>query len=184
MSRTRLVAVVLTVVTLAASGCGGSSKTGSTGASTGAALTSTTATSTAKAATTKATSRRPMTRAELTLIARAGAICKRINARHALLKLPTPQAIAREIPLFASYQQAALAELLKLTPPASMAHEWKQFAAVAKTLARDTTRLGDYAKANHVAIAGTRLLPGIDKDERHISALAKRAAITGCEQVY
>jgi hypothetical protein len=183
MSRTRLAALTLVAATLAASGCGGSSKAGSTGASTGAALASTTVTSTAKTATTKATSRKPMTRAELTLIVRAGAICKRIRARRASLKLATRQAVAREIPPFASYQRAALAELRKLVPPASLAHAWQQFAAVARTLARDTTRLGENAKAYHFATLGP-IMTRIGKDEVNIKTLAKRAAITGCEQAY
>jgi hypothetical protein len=183
MLHAQLAALAFAATTLAASGCGGSSKTGSTGASTGAAATSTIAASTATPATTNASPGKPMTRAESILIAKAGAICKRIDARHASVRLPTQQAIARELPLFASYQRAALAELRKLTPPASMAHDWKQFVAAAHTLASDTTRVGEYAKANHFATAGT-IIPRIDKDERHISALAKHDAITGCEQVY
>ena len=173
MLHSQLAALALAATTLAASGCGGSPKAGST-----AAPISTTATT----ATVKVASGNPLTRAEL--IAAAGAICKRIDARHASLNLATQQAIAREIPVFAAYQKAALAELSKLTPPPSMAHDWKQFAAAAHTLARDMARFGEYAKANPPIATYARILPTIDKDERHVSALAKRDTINECEQVY
>jgi hypothetical protein len=175
----QLAALALVAATLAASGCGRSSKTGSTGASAGATTTAATRTT----ATAKATSGKPMTRAESILIAKAGAICKRVKARHRLENLTTKQDIARDIPLFASYQQAAIAELRKLTPPASMAHEWKEFAAAAHLLASDTTRLGVYVKAYHFTAAGPIMIR-IDKDELTMKALAKRGAIAGCEQIY
>ena len=182
MSRPQLAALALAATTLAVSGCG-SSKTASTGVSTSTAPTSTTAagTTAAATATVKITPGKHLTRAEV--IADAGAICKRIKARHALEKLATQQDFVREIPRFASYQQAALAELSKLTPPASMAHEWGQFVAAAHTLAGDTTRLGEYAKARHFAAMGP-ILTRIDADEVSMKTFSKRDAIISCKLIY
>lgn len=177
MLHSQLAALALAATTLAASGCGGSSKTGPTGASAGATAASTTTT------TTKTTSGKPISHADAILIAKAGAICKRITAQSASLNFRTRQAIARSLPEFSSYQRAALAELRKLVPSASLAHEWQQFEAAAHTLASDMTRVSEYAKAYH--FASVRPLAGrIAKDKVNMTTLAKRNAITGCERLY
>jgi hypothetical protein len=174
MLHSQLAALALAATTLAASGCGGSSKTGPTGA---------TAASTTTTTTTKAASGKPVTPADSILIAKAGAICKRITAQSASLNFRTRQAIARSIPQFASYQQAALAELRKLVPSASLAHEWQQFEASAHALASDTTRIGEYAKTYHFA-AARPISTRIAEDKVNMTTLAKHAAITGCERLY
>jgi hypothetical protein len=99
------------------------------------------------------------------------------------MRLPTKEALAREIPRFASFQQAAFAELSRLTPPASMAHEWKEFTASTRLLVTDTTKLGEYFKANHFSAFGHFVIK-IDEDEVAIRTLAKHDAITGCELFY
>lgn len=172
-----LAALALAATTLVASGCGGSSKTGATGATTATSTTTTTATATT------ATSAKPATPADTIVIAKAGAICKRIRARSASLRLGTQQATARSLPRFASYQRAALAELRKLVPSASLAHEWQQFEAAAHVLAGDMTRAGEYAKAYHFA-AVRPLSSKVAEDKENMTTLAKRAAITGCERLY
>ncbi len=181
MSPARLITLALAATTLAASGCGGSSKTVSTDASTSAATAITDTAPTTPSKPIVATGK-PMTRAEL--ISVAGEVCKRINSRHTSLKLSTQQSIIREIPLFAAYQRASLDELSKLIPPASMKHDWKQFTAAAHTLAIDTTAFGEYAQTNHVEAAFKQILPKIGKDEHHVGALARHDSIVECERVY
>jgi hypothetical protein len=171
-----LAALALAATALVASGCGGSSKTGSTGATTATSTTTTTTTTTA-------TSAKPVTPADAIVIAKAGAICERIRARSASLRFGTRQAIARSLPRFASYQRAALAELRKLVPSASLAHEWQRFEAAAHVLAGDMTRAGEYAKAYHFA-AVTPLSRKVAEDKVNMTTRAKRAAITGCERLY
>ncbi len=127
--------------------------------------------------------RKPLTRAEKAQLARASAICKRIDARHSSLKLNTRPAIVRELPRFASYQRAALAELIKLTPPASIAHDWREFTAAAQTLASDTTRLATMSRPSS-SRPPRGILATVGKDERYISDLASLDAINGCKQVY
>jgi hypothetical protein len=178
MLHSQLAALALAATTLAVSGCGGSSKTGSTGATAATSTTTTTTTTT-----TTATSAKPVTPADAIVIAKTGAICERIRARSASLRFGTRQAIARSLPRFAAYQRAALAELRKLVPSASLAHEWQRFEAAAHVLAGDMTRAGEYAKAYHFA-AVRPLSRKVAEDKENMTTLAKRAAITGCERLY
>jgi hypothetical protein len=175
MLSVQLAAIALAATTVAASGCGGSSKTGSTGG----APTSTTAASATTTATARVASGKPLTRAEL--LAQADAICKRVNADHELLNHGTQQNISREMPAYALYEQLAFAELSKLTP-ASMTNDWKRFLAAAQTLASDTARFGGYTKANDLN-AAYGILPMIDNDERRMHIFAKRDGLSNCAQV-
>jgi hypothetical protein len=180
MLHSQLAALALAATTLAASGCGGSSKIGSSSASVAASTTTATTTTTT---TTTAASGKPVTPADAIVIAKAGAICKRIRARSTSLRFGTRQAIARSLSQFASYQRAALAELRKLVPSASLAHEWQEFEAAAHVLAADMTRAGEYAKAYHFA-AVKPLASRIAADKVNMTTLAKHEAITGCERLY
>jgi len=181
MLSNQLIVVALTATALAAAGCGSTSKPGATGTSTVASTT--TASATTATATTTATSIKPTTPAESILIAKAGAICKRIMARHNLVRLATKQDFVREIPPFAAYQQAALTELSDLAPPASIAHEWKAFAASTRLLANDTTRLGQELKVYHIPTV-EKTMAQVNKDELNMRALATRYAVVGCERIY
>lgn len=162
MLHVQLVALTLVAIALATSGCGGSTKT-------------TTVIVTP--------ARKPLTRTEVALLARAGSICKRIDARHSSLKLNTRQAIVRELPIFASYQRAALIELIKLTPPAALVHDWREFTAAAHTLVSDTTTFGDDVTAKQFKAAG-KIVTTVNKDELYMRDLAKLDTISGCEHVY
>ena len=183
MSHTQLAALAVAATALAAAGCGGSSKTGSTAPTPTASVASTAAATTATVATTPVatTPSKHLTPAETVLIARAGAICKRIHTRRATLKLSTLQAVVREIPPFASYQQAALAELHRFTPYASMAHSWKQFTRATDTLAGDTVELAEHVGS---ATARKRILLKIGTDEQRVGLLAKHISITECENAF
>src|SRR5260370_2420778 len=91
-------------------------------------------------------SAKPLTRAELT--AKANAICKSVTAKLAGHTVKTQKDIARVATELASFEQSALTDLSKLVPPAELADDWKQFVAGAQTLAENTSKLGEYARAN------------------------------------
>ncbi len=97
-------------------------------------------------------SAKPLTRAELT--AQANAICKTVTAKLASKTINNEKDIARVAPELASFEQSALTKLSKLVPPAELANDWKQFVADAETLAENTAKLGEYAKANNLKAAG------------------------------
>lgn len=125
-------------------------------------------------------SSKPLTRAELT--AKANAICKSVTAKLASKTISTQQDIARIAPELAGFEQSALAELGKLVPPAELANDWKQFVAGAQTLADNTAKLGEYAKANNLK-AAKGLITSSQAIQQQMVATAKRDGLKSCEQV-
>jgi hypothetical protein len=160
-SRPCSIAALALAVVLAAAGCGGSSKSESTDSGS----------SGASAATAR-------------LIATADAICERLDAR---LASTTPvhldsRTIARSAPQNAALERAALTELVKLAPPASLADDWRQIIAYRLTLADELARLGRYAKAND-----TRAVKALAVSKKRVHeklfALATHDGFRVCSQV-
>jgi hypothetical protein len=85
----------------------------------------------------------------LELVARGDAVCRRVNAKLAATTIRSKRDYAR----LAVYEQAAVAEMRKLTPPASMANGWRQVVTGAQTLANATAKIGEYSLAD--AFRGT-----------------------------
>jgi hypothetical protein len=123
---------------------------------------------------------KPLTRAELT--AKANAICKTVAGKFATKDINNKQEIARVVPELAAFEQTALTELSKLIPPANLANDWKQFVAGAGTLAENTAKLGEYARANNLKAAGG-LIASSEAVQRQMRATAKRDGIAECERV-
>jgi hypothetical protein len=148
-----LAATMLTTITLAAAGCGSGGSTPS----------STTADATTPAS----------------FIAKADVICGRVNAEISSNPYRSPQGIARLAPQLSAYELAADAELGALTPPASLASDWKQIVTDAQKLARDTATFGAYAKANNLA-AATKLDNADQPIHLQLLAIAKRDGFKVC----
>jgi hypothetical protein len=145
-------------------------------------LTALALTATALTATGCGGSSKPLTRAELTK--KADAICRRVDTKLASTKkgTSTVQGIARLAPRLASFEQMALAELSKLTPPSVLANDWKMIIAGAQTLAENTAKLGEYAKANDIKGA-QGLITSSEQTQHQLIATAKRDGLTECEQI-
>lgn len=125
-------------------------------------------------------SAKPLTRAELT--AQANAICKTVTIRLASKTINNEKDVARVAPELASFEQSALTKLSKLIPPAELANDWKRFVVDAETLAENTAKLGEYAKANNLKAAGP-LITSSEGIQRQMQATAKRDGLNYCEQV-
>jgi hypothetical protein len=125
-------------------------------------------------------SAKPLTRAELT--AKADAICKTVTAKLAGTNIKTQQDIGRVAPELASFEESALAQLSKLVPPADLAEDWKKFVAGAQTLAENTSKLGEYAKANKLKQA-RGLIESSQQVQQGMVTIAKRDGLKSCEQV-
>ena len=82
----------------------------------------------------------------------------------------------------ASFEQTALTDLSKLVPPTELEDDWKQFVAGAQTLAENTAKLGEYAKANNLK-AAKGLIVSSEATQKQMVAIAKRDGLTACEQV-
>jgi hypothetical protein len=125
-------------------------------------------------------SSKPLTRAELT--AKANANCKTVTAKISSKKANTQQQIGRVAEELASFEQTALTNLSKLVPPAELESDWKQFVSGAQTLAENTAKLGEYAKANNLK-AAKGLIASSEATQKQMVAIAKRDGLTACEQV-
>jgi hypothetical protein len=178
MPCTRVAALVLVVSAFAASGCGGSTKSSSQATSPAPVEPSSHTESTVQA-TTQANGK-ALTSAEL--IAKADKICGRIIAKVLSKVVKTPQEAARVEPQNAAYQRTALGELGKLTPPASLASDWKQILTAIQLIIINTDKLGEYAKANNVKGMSTTLIAGMHVP-RQMLTVAKRDGFKACENV-
>ena len=139
MSHRRIAALALAAAMLTVSGCGGSAKSTSSAASTQtstqtpAQVPSQVTTPQLPAPTTHSA---PLTRAHLA--AQVNAICRRTSSKRDQFVAKSQVELASLLPVVASYQRKMYAELVNLSPPASLASDWKQFVAKARTLAESS----------------------------------------------
>jgi multidrug efflux pump subunit AcrA (membrane-fusion protein) len=123
-----------------------------------------------------------LTRAELTK--KANTICESVKTKIASVNHSANNIkdIAIIAPKLAAFEQDALAELGKLVPPADLANDWKEFVAGAQTLADNTVKLGEYAKANNLAKAQS-LITSSNTVQQKMRATAKQDGFISCEEV-
>jgi hypothetical protein len=143
MSPTQLAALALAATTLAASGCGGSSK-----------------------ATTSSLSRSE-------LIAKADAICARVHAEYHANGYTTSQSIAHLAPLVAGDEQTGVDELRALHAPASMVSDWNMIVDVDQIVADNTAKLGQYAKENNLKAATPLYTANLKRQKEALTAAAR-----------
>ncbi len=122
--------------------------------------------------------------ARLQLIGMADTICKRLDTKLATVNPANLSAgeIARFAPPRAVLERTALAELSKLTPPASIARDWGQVIAYRRTLMEELFKLGRYAKIDDTS--GIRAL-AVSKKRVHqqLLAVATRDGFKYCSGV-
>ena len=173
MPHTRIAALALATATLAASGCGGSTKTASSG-------TQPSGTSQPSGGAEPAAQTKPLARAEL--IAQADAICHRVIVKLEASKLKSVQDYARVFPPLAVYERAAFIELGKLVPPASMASTWEQIVAYTTQLANSTAQAGEDAVTNKLKAA----VPAeamFEHAQKNLAVVASHAGFKDCSQI-
>jgi len=145
-------------------GCGGGSST--------TASNSTTAVGPARSVS-------PQTRV---LIVDADAICRRLNHRVVVSRATSPQEIASGASKNAVLEQAALVELAKLVPPASIAGQWQQILAYRRTLAQQLPTLARLERSKD-AKAANALITSKLRVHRQLRVAATRLGMTACAQL-
>ncbi len=125
-------------------------------------------------------SEKPLTRAELT--AKANAICKTVTAKISSKSISTEQQISQVAGELAGFEQTALANLSKLVPPAELEADWKKFVSGAQTLAENTAKLGEYARAKNLKAAKALILSS-ENTQKQMTEIAKRDGLSACEKV-
>jgi hypothetical protein len=179
MRCTYLAALALgaSALTLVPSGCGGSTKSATRTAPSGSAQPP--AGGKADVTSESSTSSGSLTRAQL--IARGNAICYRLNARRSSTRISRPQDYERLVPVLAAYELAAATEMSKLTPPASMARDWRQMIAGSRTIAEVTGHFQRYSEAGNEK--KSRPLDAIlGKAIEELTSAAKHAGFKDCAQ--
>ena len=151
---------------LACTGCGGGSGSGN-----------------AKASGTSTPEGKPSS-ARGAFLARAEGICLQVNKQIAILKpkSESPAEIVRVAGPHAAIERASISELSRLTPPAAVAHDWRQIVTDRRALADELAALVKAARANDSA-AIQRLAASKKKTHKKLLAAATRAGFKSCSQV-
>lgn len=174
----RLAALALAATSLAAIGCGGSSKVGSTNASQATASTTSSATSVASTTgTVKAASGTSLGYSQW--IAKGDAICARLNAQLTASPVKAIQEFARALPQAAAYERIEYAQLAKLVPPPSKAADWQQFLTDTRLWAEDSAKLGEIAQAHKFSI-GMQLVSKSRSLHEQLAKIAKQDGFKTC----
>ena len=167
----RLAAVAAIAAMLAAAGCGKSSTTATTG-------------SAATAASTDAVAKTGSALSDAALIAKANAICGRVNAKVAAIDARTPNSneFGQRVTQTANAESNGILALRGLTPSASMTNDWQQIVASAHTLAEETSQLGAYLQVKDSRSRAQ--LSNISAIEAQIRAITKRDGFKDCAQIF
>ena len=112
-------------------------------------------------------------------IAKADTICARFKNKVAPLHNTNLAIVA---PQLVAVERGALLELNKLTPPSSMAEDWKQILADQQQITEDTTKLGEYGKANNVSAERTLFYTG-EKIQQQMTATAAQDGLKNCADI-
>jgi hypothetical protein len=101
----------------------------------------------------------------LPVVAKADAICRRLNTQIQASKQTSlsPKEIARFAPRNAALEKAALKRLSKLKPPTLIKHDWRQVMAYRRTLMEQLVKLGKYAKVNN-----SRAIKALTKSKKQV----------------
>lgn len=178
----RLLTLVVAVVVVAITGCGGASKSSSDASLSTQQKTSNSQTTDAQpsassTATTSSSHTKPLTRNEL--ITKADLICRRVNAKRAATRFAHSGDYARLVPSLAEYQMAAVAAMRALIPPASMESSWNQIVFYAQEFAHSIAEFGRYAKANKLNDIASVSIAGVKAHEQML-AIAKHEGFHDC----
>lgn len=114
------------------------------------------------------------------LIAAADPICRRIKARRTGVVPGSPRD-AHRLPGLVGDEWRAIDELSRLSPPPSMAYDWRQMLNDTRTMAEFTAAVASYSQAGYQGEVST-LLAMITEGERKLHRLARRDGFGGCAQ--
>jgi len=172
-----LATLAFATMALATSGCGGSSKSGTTHTVVATAATTTADSATVPTGGEKVAAGKPLTRAKL--VARANAICGSTHTKLSAISVKTGEQFTRVLPQIAIYDSAEFKELSKLTPPASMAHEWSRILGGVHLYSEYVNRIANYAQANNSTSAAP-LFRAANALHRQLVVIAAHNGVRHC----
>jgi hypothetical protein len=178
MLQIQLFALALAAIALAATGCGGSSKSATGNAAATTPSTARTApTPTRPAHTIALATGTPLTRARW--IAKGDAICARVNREVAGTPANSVSDYARLLPQIAAYYSKEATDLSKLVPPTSMAHDGEQIVNGLQLLSEYLSKSGQAFQAGNVS-AGSQLFRTALTIQEQPIAVAERDGFKKC----
>ena len=160
MSRIPIVVTALAATALTAAGCGGSSASAPSSASS------------------PVSPKQALTRTQL--IEQVNMICAHLNARRSSTQFTNPQASARFAHGLSVYERSAAAELTRLVSPPALASVVSQIASSTEDLARDTSKLGEYAKSGSSTPAADKLFRSMQASHHVIFVIARDHGFVEC----
>jgi hypothetical protein len=123
----------------------------------------------------------PLTRAQL--VSRANALCTQLhNKMQQVGPAKTKQDLARIARKLASFEQQQLEAMHNLTPPASMASDWKQMIEGAEEIAATASTLSTEVQLKKNKAAG-EALKQLGKVEQHMKPIVERDGFTSCKEL-
>jgi|GEM_PF-2413072 len=188
-----LTALALVATALTAAGCGSSksdSTTTSAATTTPASSVATTTASTEATTpvtppahlvtvTVKAATGTPLSHAAW--VAKANAACARLNGELERVHVSAASEIPRILPQTSAYERHEVAQLAKLVPPASGAHDWQQLLDASLQRAEDTAKIVSEVKAGSSPLS-TPLALAVRELEERIDRIAAHAGLRACAQ--
>lgn len=187
MLYTRLAVIAIAMLILGAVGCGSSgSKAASTAGVTGAAH----STSVAGTQHTGPSAQQPASKSgsgttsspRKAFVAQADAICGYLNKEAASLLTTSLHTVGTTAGPLASYYQAALVKLHKLTPPPELAGPWRNMIGDLQRLPAGIVTMGRFALANDMA-ATVKAELKVQKIQQHRTAIARKNGFVECGEV-
>ena len=117
-------------------------------------------------------------------VARADAICQRLNTEIAKVKAKSTSLseIERLAPGHAALELSAATELATLSPPAVLAGQWRQLVAYRRTLAQELQLLATVAKAKDLARVKALAVSKLSVHKK-LFAVGNQAGFKYCSQV-
>jgi hypothetical protein len=178
MSPTRLAVLMLSALTFALCGCGGSTATTTTATTTGGTTTSGNGSASVGSTTTTATSGTSTSASRTVLITNANAICKRLHVQLRAFSAQK-QGVEQIYAHAASDEQATLVKLRKLSVPTELSSDWNKVLNAMSTLADDSAKYAEDAKTKHMG-AATNLAATYGPIKRPAVAVAVHDGLTEC----
>lgn len=123
----------------------------------------------------------PLTRAQL--VSHANALCTQLHHKvEQAGPAKTAQDVAHLAHKFAGFEQQQLEAMHKLTPPASLASDWKQMLQGAEEIAEAAGTLSTDVQLKNKKAAG-EALKQVSKVEQHIRPITERDGFSSCEEL-
>jgi hypothetical protein len=118
------------------------------------------------------------------LIAAAEPICTRLNTALVAARenVRTKQDMIRIAQRRAPLEQSTVTELSKLTPPRSLAHDWRRILATRETIVEDINQVMEDARAGNLEGARSVLIAG-GAVQNQMRTMAKRDGFKECAHI-